>query len=329
MVKQLDFTIVPARERQEVFSEVVRRGMDSTPKALPPRFFYDQRGSELFETITELPEYYLTRSEQAILETYADEFIRRVGGNLEIVEFGSGSSAKTRILIEAALAAYGALTYVPIDISADYLRTSAEHLIERYPSLAVHAISGEYSDVLHALAPSSKKRLFLFLGSNIGNFDHPEACQFLSLVRSRMGASDRLLVGFDLVKDPSIIEAAYNDSQGITAQFNKNLLLRINRELGGRFKLESFEHRAPYNSALNRIEMQLIALADLDVRVEDLKTNVEFRKGEAVHTEISQKYTKSMFESVAKQGALEVEGIWQDERSYFAVALLKARFAWT
>lgn len=302
--------------------ETVYRGLSSTPKSLPPRLFYDHAGSELFEAITDLPEYYPTRTEAAILERYAAEIVERTGTGLTMVEFGAGSSRKTRLLIEAALSRQGSLEYVPIDISRAFLRESAEALLREYPDLRVTALAGEYFDAALAIPEASGPRLILFLGSNIGNLPHADAIEFLRRVRRAMRPGDRLLVGTDLVKDASTLEAAYDDAQGVTARFNLNLLARINRELGGGFDLKCFRHVAPWDAGQERIEMRLVSLADQRVRIEDLDWEFDLAEGEPIVTEWSQKYTAESFAALCAPAGLEVAARWTDERGWFAEWLL-------
>lgn len=302
--------------------EAVFRGLSGSPKTLPPRLFYDHIGSQIFEAITDLPEYYPTRTEAAILEAHADEIVAAAGEGVTLLEFGSGSSRKTRLLIEAALRRQARLEYVPIDISRTFLRESSEALLSGYPGLSVTALSGEYFDAALAMPATDGPRLILFLGSNIGNLAHDEAVSFLSRVRAGMCPDDRLLVGTDLVKDAAVLEAAYDDAQGVTARFNLNLLERINREIGGHFDTACFRHVAPWDPIAGRIEMRLISLGDQRVRIDDLETTFEFADGEAIVTEWSQKYTREGFESICAAAHLRVGASWQDDRRWFAEWLL-------
>src|SRR5579871_4117910 len=231
----INFVELPGHRVLEPFADSVRRGLASKPRTLPSRFFYDATGSDLFEQIMELPEYYLTRCETEILANHAGEIVSEVGVGLSLIEFGSGNSAKTRLLIEAALSGSGRTHYVPIDISADCLRESTRELAEAYGDLAITAFAAEYHDAMPHLPTQEMPRLFLFMGSNVGNFEAKEAIAFLYRIASHMEPQDRLLLGTDLVKKISTVEAAYNDSRGVTAAFNKNMLRRINAELGGQF----------------------------------------------------------------------------------------------
>ena len=248
----IDVVETPQNHREESFARAVSTGLSKHQKTLPCRFFYDATGSELFEQICSLPEYYPTRMERDILRQHAPHMIEtamKAAGDdeLTLVEFGSGSSVKTRILIETILTEQTTLDYVPIDISSDFLIASASDLQQDYPQLSIKAIASEYQGALPYLPNLQvQSRLFLFLGSSIGNFNLDDASQFLETINQHMSATDRLLIGFDLVKNKSVLEAAYNDADDVTAMFNKNLLTRINNELGGNFNLDQFEHHAPF-----------------------------------------------------------------------------------
>jgi len=237
------------------FAEDVREGLTASPKRLLPKYFYDTLGSALFEAICELPEYYLTRTETEILERYAPEMIAALPGPIELVEFGSGSARKTRLLIGAALEAQGELDYHPIDISASALTASSSALVGEYPGLTVRAFASDYFEVLASARLSTSKRvLALFLGSNIGNYEPIAAAQLLGAMSAAFKSGDGLLLGTDLKKDAAALELAYNDPTGVTAAFDKNILARINRELGGHFDLDAFEHVARYDSARGAID---------------------------------------------------------------------------
>jgi dimethylhistidine N-methyltransferase len=248
-----------------------------------------------------------------------------VGGDIAIVEFGCGSAFKTRLLLDAAVVRQTGLHYMPIDISAEFLRDSAVGLLRDYDDLTVTAIAAEYNDGIAHLPEHVGPRLILFLGSNIGNFVRSEAVAFLARVRSAMRTVDRMLVGIDLVKDRAIIEAAYNDAQGVTEIFNKNLLVRVNAELGGEFDLDQFSHHAPYVEPENRIEMRLISRGAQSVRIAGLGREFTFEEGEFIHTENSHKYTLDAFASLSEDAGLGVEEFWHDPRHWFAVVLLRPR----
>lgn len=304
------------------FRQAVREGLDHVPKWLPSRFFYDRAGSELFERITELTEYYPTRCESEILAERSAEIVSALGPRLSIVEFGSGSSLKTRKLLASALQGQADLSYVTIDISRDFLRDAARNLLADFPGLSVCAVAAEYSQAVELLPTSPDPRLILFLGSNIGNFCIREGTDFLSLIRSRMAPADRLLVGVDLEKSREVLHLAYNDPAGITAEFNRNLLRRINRELGGEFDPGRFEHIAPYDEGEHRIEMRLVSLGRQTVRVNALDASYEFEDGEFIVTEWSHKYTRGAFERIAREAGLRIDREWTDSKNWFAEFLL-------
>jgi L-histidine N-alpha-methyltransferase len=314
----------PHSERED-FATAVARGLDGDPKSLPCRFFYDAEGSQLFEEICELPEYYLTRAERQILVRHADQIVASVEAPLLLAELGSGSSAKTRLLIEACLRRQATLTYVPVDISRDMLDASAQALLADYPGLAVHAVAGEYQSGLEALrGASSSPKLIAWLGSNIGNFGRADAADFLAGVRDALAPRDRLLVGVDLRKSRELLEAAYDDAAGTTARFNLNLLARINRELGGRFALEQFAHRARWRAREGRVEISLVSLCDQEVEIAALDRAVKLRQGEAIHTEDSFKYSPAEIEAVARAAGLRVVRRWLDDQGAYSLNLLAA-----
>ncbi len=331
MTHRFAFHSVPLTQPGQKFCAAVADGLLQSRKQLPCRFFYDQTGSEIFEEICALPEYYPTRTERAILERYADEIlttahVAQSDSPLSLIEFGSGSSVKTRLLIEAALRQQPKLTYVPIDISGDFLRESCLTLLEDYPALCVTGLAAEYSDAMQALPEEDLgegTRLFLFLGSNIGNFTHDEATRFLGRLRAVMRPQDRLLLGVDLVKDRSVLEAAYNDSAGVTAAFNKNLLWRINQELDADFELDCFAHHAPFVEEHSRIEMHLISERAQTVTIDYLELSISFEEGEVIHTENSHKYTPDSFERLCQPAGLHIHQVWTDEREWFSMMLLE------
>lgn len=303
-------------------AEEVAAGLAASPRTLPPRFFYDGNGSLLFEKITALPEYYLTRAEQAILEDHAAEIVAAAGPRVAIVEFGSGSSTKTRLLIEAALARQETLHYVPIDISADFLEETAQDLLRSYPGLVITALAAEYHDAVREIPVTEEPRLILFLGSNIGNFEDADAAEFLRKIAQAMRPEDRLLVGFDLCKDPRVIEAAYNDSAGVTAQFNLNVLRRINEELGADFDLDAWRHHAPFVDERSRVEMLLVSERDQAVTVDALGRRYHFAAGEPIRTEVSTKYTLEAVTRLASSAGLLLERWWMDRQEDFGEVLL-------
>ena len=272
--RRLSVVRLPDPPAAESFAEAVRRGLTSSPKSLPCRYFYDETGSELFERICELPEYYLTRSEDAILREHAPEMVAGWFKAPAILELGSGSSSKTRRLIGAALDQYSDLHYLPIDVSATILEESARGLVREFPRLRVTGYAGDYLEVLSVLARKVERpKLILFLGSSLGNYETGPAADLLRRVAGVMGPADRLLLGTDLVKDRATLEAAYDDAQGVTAAFNRNILVRINRELGAEFDPDTFAHEARYRDDLGRVEMHLVSLEDQDVQVPGRSTD--------------------------------------------------------
>lgn len=325
LATNLDLIELPKSREELVFSEAVADGLSKPQKSLPCRYFYDLAGSKLFEQICELPEYYLTRTEQKIFEGNSIDIIDTLGSELAIVEFGSGNSVKTRLLIEAALNRQKHLHYIPIDISASFLKASARSLLREIDRIAITAIAAEYADAIPIIPDLGELRLFLFIGSNIGNFNRADAVSFITTIRERMHAQDRLLISFDLVKSSHILEAAYNDAAGVTAAFNKNLLTRINRELGGNFAISEFDHFAPFVQEHARIEMRLICRRPQRVCINNLQREFTFEQGEYIHTEDSHKYTFESFTEICDAAGLEIQDQWLDKREWFAVALLKPR----
>ena len=315
----------PAPDLRAALAEDVRAGLGATPKRLSCRFFYDETGSRLFEEICAQPEYYLTRVETSLLESMAGQLVDAFDTRPDVVELGSGSAVKTRILLAAFLEAHGALTWCPIDISRHALTQSARGLLADFRGLEVRGIAAEYLDALATLGTDERRpRLVLWLGSSIGNFHRGDAAQFLAHVRASLGPEDLLLVGVDLRKDRRVLEAAYDDAAGVTARFNKNLLVRVNAELGGTFDLDAFRHRARYDEEAGRIEMYLDSLREQEVRIARLGWTVGFAAGEAVHTENSYKYSQAELVELAARAGLRRERAWTDAGGRFALQLLRA-----
>ena len=302
------------------FRRDVMAGLSATPKSVPAKYFYDAAGSDLFEQITALPEYYPTRTEIALLGRVAPEIARHIRPASALVEFGSGASVKTRLVLDAA-PQLGA--YVPIDISETALSQAAKAIAADYPDLRVSPIAGDFTKPM-ALPEAIRARpvVGFFPGSTIGNFTPDEASALLARARNLLGDGASFLVGADLVKPIEILLAAYDDSQGVTAAFNKNLLVRINRELDGDFDLDAFDHRAVWNAVDSRIEMHLVSRRQQDVRVAG--TLVRFDEGETIHTENSYKFTQPMFADIARRGGWRVETEWVSDAQPFATFLLKA-----
>ena len=312
--------------RTDSLASEVRAGLTARPKRLPCRFFYDREGSRFFEAICELPEYYLTRDELEILAGHVTEVLARYPCGATLIELGSGSAAKTRLLIGQFLDRDGRLRYVPVDISRTMLEESARALLDDFPGLEILAVAGEYQEALaHLREDLGRPKLILWLGSNIGNLDRPEAVEFLRRLRDLTASEDRLLVGIDLRKDRRVLEAAYDDAQGVTAQFNRNILARINRELGGEFDLRLFRHRARYDEDAGRIEMYLVSEVPQTVRITSLDLAVRFEAGEAIHTENSYKYSLGEIDETAAAAGLRVECQWLDRERRFSLNLFAPR----
>ncbi len=312
-----------AEMARDTFAQEVREGLAASPKRLACRYFYDAAGSQLFEEICALPEYYVTRAEREILAERAEDIIAPFDTAIDLVELGSGSASKTRMLVEALLRRHGCLRYVPIDISRAALERSANELLRDYAGLTVSGIVAEYGAGLRWLQRSHEaSRLILWLGSNIGNLHRKDATQFVRQISETMRPVDRLLLGIDRRKPRAILEAAYDDRQGVTARFNFNVLTRVNRELGGRFDLERFAHRAVFNEAQGRVEMHLVSEQSQDVAIDALETSVGFRAGETVHTENSYKYSWPEIEQLASEAGCRILAHYQDLRSQFSSVLL-------
>jgi dimethylhistidine N-methyltransferase len=308
------------------FAAAVDAGLASEPRSLPCRFFYDEVGSKLFEAICDLPEYYLTRAEHEILRDHASEIVARCPTPLTLAELGSGSSTKTRILIEPLLHQQGRLRYVPVDISRDMLDEAARALLADYRGLEIVAIASEYREGLRHLGKDTRlPKLIAYLGSNIGNFSRAEARHFVAGIRDAMGADDRLLIGIDLRKDADVLQRAYDDTEGVTARFNKNLLVRVNRELGGDFDLALWEHRARVVDRGGRVELGLVCLQPCEVRIRALRRSFRFRRGDYIHTEDSTKYSRAEIEALADAASLRSEGSWLDSLGRYSVTLLAPR----
>jgi dimethylhistidine N-methyltransferase len=306
-------------------AEDVRKGLSAQPKRFLPKYFYDELGSQLFEAICLLPEYYLTRAENDILQRYSDEIVAAISGQKTLVEMGSGSASKTRLIIEALLRRQSELLFMPVDISATALESSSRILLQSYPRLTIEAYAADYFAGLAELGKRPRARtLALFLGSNISNFDPDEALRFLRAMRSVLQKGDALLLGADLKKDPAILDAAYNDALGVTSAFNLNVLARINRELGGTFDLRAFKHRAFYNQSEGRVEIYIESLADQRVRIEKLDLEIEFAAGELIHTENSYKYDKANIAHLAVATGFEHSRTWLDSEERFSSNLLLA-----
>jgi dimethylhistidine N-methyltransferase len=306
----------PQSAHAAAFKTDVVEGLRATPKHVPAKYFYDSTGSQLFERITELPEYYPTRSEMRILRDNAADIARLIMAGSALLEFGSGSSKKARILLCAAprLAAY-----VPVDICGEMVEQEAVELRPDFTDLKVLPVTADicFPFELPAEATTAPVRVGFFPGSTIGNFEPHEAAAFLRNAGRILGAGATLIVGVDLIKPVEVLNAAYNDKAGVTAKFNLNLLVRINRELGGTFKLDTFEHHAFYNRERHRIEMHLVSLKRQKVKVAG--ETIDFRAGETIHTENSYKYSTESLGALARGAGWQPAGVWTDERKYFSI----------
>ena len=301
----------------------VLAGLSADPKELAPKYFYDDRGSQLFEQITDLPEYYPTRAERAILVERAGEIVAAAGAPRTLVELGSGSAAKTRHLLSAMRDAGCLHTYVPVDISAEITHETAESLTAEYPGLAVRGLVCDFEHDLERIPDGEGGRLIAFLGGTIGNL-YPEARhEFLCRIAGLLGPEDRLLLGTDLVKEPARLEAAYDDSLGVTAEFNKNVLRVLNRELGADFDLDAFEHVARYDAEEARMDIRLRSLAEQTIRLDALEMSVAFAAGEEMRTEISSKFTRERLERIYADAELRMSGWFTDAAGDYALSLAR------
>ncbi|AFY48496.1 putative methyltransferase [Nostoc sp. PCC 7524] len=301
-------------------SDIVK-GLTQIPKSLPPYYFYDDRGSELFEQICELPEYYLTRTETAILQQCAGE-IAKITGACELVELGSGSSTKTRILLDAYRQLGYPLRYLPIDVSAGMLESSARQLLQEYPSLEVYALAGTYELALAQLPPTqSPSRMIGFIGSSLGNLNAQECDIFFSQITNALQVGEYFLLGIDLHKPKHILEPAYDDSQGVTAAFNLNMLEHLNLRFEGNFDTTQFEHWAFYNETQRQIEMHLKSMRSQTVQLKSLNLTVNFAPGETILTEISRKFDLDIIQQqLTAQGLVPIQA-WTDSHQWFGVLL--------
>ena len=301
------------------FVQEALEGLLTSPKAISPKFFYDETGSRLFDAICKTADYYPTRTETGIVKDNVEDIARHLGRGCLLVEPGSGNSAKVRELLEAVKPH----SYLPMDISKAFLRKEAEKLAAEFPWLNVHAVCSDFTVSMDIpIYPAGVRRVAFFPGSSIGNFDPAAASNFLSDVHNMVGKGGGLLIGVDLKKDTAQLNAAYNDSEGVTARFNKNLLTRMNREIDANFDLEKFKHHAFYNEALGRIEMHLVS--EEAQTVQAAGASIAFEKDESIHTECSYKYTVEEFQAVARAANFEAEAVWTDEKNWFSLQYFRA-----
>ena len=299
----------------------VLAGLRQPQKEVLPKYFYDERGSQLFDAICELPEYYPTRTELGIMRGHIDDMAHLIGPLASLIEFGSGSSLKTRILLEHMVQP---AAYVPVDISRDHLLNTAEELSRRFPAIEVLPVTADFTHLFDLPKPRvmPERNIVYFPGSTIGNFHPPEALELLKVMRQEAKTGGALLIGVDLKKDVEILEAAYNDTAGITAEFNLNVLRRFNRELNADFELDAFRHRAIYNTELGRIEMYLVSQRAQIVTVAG--SEIGFSAGEAILTECSYKYAVDEFAALAEQAGFELREVWTDDDRLFSVQYLES-----
>jgi L-histidine N-alpha-methyltransferase len=310
-------------DASEAMADDVRAGLTASPKELSPKYFYDERGSRLFERITELPEYYPTRREREILSRRSPEILAAAGMPETLVELGSGSAAKTRHLLSAMRDAGSLRTYVPVDISEEITQETARTLVEEYPGLDVRGLVCDFESDLELIPSDGGARLVAFLGGTIGNLYPGERREFLTRLARMFGPGDHLLLGTDLVKGSVRLEAAYDDGAGVTAEFNKNVLHVLNRELGADFDVDAFEHVARFDAREERMDIRLRSLAEQSVHIADLDLTVDFAAGEEMRTEISAKFTRERLECVYAESGLELRGWFTDAAGDYALSLAR------
>ncbi len=315
--KQLQVLDYPA------YALEVREGLTASPKHLPAKLFYDEIGSKLFEQITELPEYYLTRTERSILERYAVDILQQAGSSLTLVELGAGTATKTCVLLEELVQRQSRTLFYPIDVSASALDEAVRNMGKQFPTLRVNPIVADYTGGVPALSRISGRKLVLYIGSSIGNFEPPQAIRVLRRIRQTLRSGDALLLGADFAKSSRILVPAYDDAQGVTAAFNKNLLARLNRELDADFDVDAFRHVALWNRRCSRMEIYLESMADQSVFVPAIELDVRFKSVELLHTENSYKYTDAMIESILRESGFTLERTWCDRKKWFGVHLAR------
>ncbi len=319
---RFELVTVPPLHGVPSFAQDVASGLRATPKRLLSKYLYDDVGSALFDAITRLPEYYLTRAETEILAQWGWQIVRVLDAPLDFLELGSGSAAKTRRLIGEALRLQRQLRYSPIDISAEAIRTSSLALVETFPGLSVRAYAGDYFDVLRSCELcAQRKMLAMFMGSNIGNYEPDHAAELLSLLHDALRPGDGLLLGADLKKERATLELAYDDPAGVTAAFNLNLMARINRELGGDFDVRRFRHIATYNERRGRVESYLEAQEAVRASVSAIGLQVKVEAGERIHTESSHKFDDAQLIALGKRAGFRTVSIWHDGQGRFSVHL--------
>ncbi len=317
-------TLETTKQLENIAGQDVKEGLSQYPKSLPSKYFYDDQGSQLFEQICELPEYYPTRTEASILSQYAEE-IAEITGTCELVELGSGSSTKTRLLLDAYQQQNNLFKYMPIDVSAGILKESAIQLQQEYTSLQIQGLVGTYEQALTQLTPTSwPARMIFFLGSSLGNFSPNDCDRFLNKITQVLETGDYFLLGIDLQKPQSILEAAYNDSQGVTAEFNLNMLSHLNHKFQGNFDINLFKHQAIYNQEKQQIEMYLISQKAQDITLKNLEINVHFQEEEMLLTEISRKFNLEKITQKLESKNLRTLQVFTDPNNWFGLILCQA-----
>jgi L-histidine Nalpha-methyltransferase len=321
---QIEIEVHLSADGSQRMAREIHAGLSAEPKELAPKYFYDERGSQLFERITTLPEYYPTRAERTILAERSAEIVATAGEPTMLVELGSGSAAKTRHLLEAMSEAGCLGTYAPVDISEEITHETAEALVEEFPGLAIRGLVCDFEHHLERVPDGVEGRLIAFLGGTIGNLYPQPRHEFLARIAALLCPGDHLLLGTDLVKDTGRLEAAYDDSQGVTAEFNKNVLAVLNRELGADFDLDAFDHVARYDAEQARMDIRLRSRAAQTVRVEGLALDVAFAAGEELRTEISAKFTRERLEAIYERAGLQMSGWFTDGDGDYALSLARA-----
>lgn len=316
---------LPEAAQTPVGSEVYR-GLTAKPKTLSPWLFYDARGSELFEQITELPEYYPTRTERSILSAHADQIVASAAGceRLTMIELGAGTATKTGLLLKAAVRRQDEVTYHAIDVSGTALDEAKQRIEAELEGVAVVPRVGDYTEGLGQVEADGQRRMVLYIGSSIGNFEPDDALQLLRDIRRELKAGEKLLLGVDMIKDREVLLRAYDDAAGVTAVFNKNVLLRINREMGANFNLDLFRHRARWNEERSRIEMHLESLIAQRVVIPALELEVKLQRGETIHTENSYKFRDEGVIEMLERADFHLSDHWTDRRNWFGVYLATA-----
>lgn len=317
-------TEVPVARAIPDLAEDVRHGFDRDPRELPPKYFYDAEGSRLFDRICDTPEYYPTRTEDALLKAHAEAVIERVRP-AHLIELGSGASRKTRALLDACEQLDAMATYWPFDVCAEMIEAAAGQLLQRYDWLNVRGLVGDYTGGLNYLPRPEGRKLYVFLGGTIGNFSRDEAVAFLRELRAVMRPGDYLLMGADRVKDSAVLHAAYNDAEGLTAAFNRNVLRVINRELDADFDIDGFRHEARFDAEAAQIEMHLVAEAGQEVHVAALDRRYSFKQGDRIRTEISRKFTPAGLRAELAHAGLAVAEHFEPENGYFSLVLAEAK----